>query len=194
MRAVFRVTRQLSAEEWQEYWAMERVNERGVYIDEKMVAQAARLAEEDKRRSCFELERLTECRTVTSVDQVARLTDWLLPAAAAGGPRRPAQAGGGDRRGRRRHPDALKFTLTRAQVERLIALVADRPAPDPHRRAARAPDPTLWRLQDPDQVRPRHGPGRRRRPLRSSTCSMAPPRPGGPRRRASRSTIWRATR
>ena len=123
MRAVFRVTRQLSAEEWQEYWAMERVNERGVYIDEKMVAQAARLAEEDKRRSCFELERLTECR-VTSVDQVARLTDWLL--------RRLPPEGRGVLLKREEEIDEdgvitrpSKFTLTRAQVERLIALVAD---------------------------------------------------------------------
>jgi len=77
LRAVFLGTRQLPLAEWREYWAMEAINERGVAIDVPMVEHAARLAVEDAKRSRVQLAALTD-GVVTSVDQVARMTDWLL--------------------------------------------------------------------------------------------------------------------
>jgi hypothetical protein len=48
MRDIFLRTRQLPLAEWQEYWAMEAINSRGIAIDLKMVEHAARLAEQDR--------------------------------------------------------------------------------------------------------------------------------------------------
>jgi len=77
MRDVFKSTRQLTLAEWREYWAMEKINDRGVCIDVSMVAHAARLADEDKVRSKADLQRLTGC-AVETVDQVAKMTAWLM--------------------------------------------------------------------------------------------------------------------
>jgi DNA polymerase len=78
MRAVFESTRQLPIEEWQEYWAMEAINECGARVDMSMVAHAAKLAEIDRVKVRAELERLTG-GAVTTIDQIARLVTWLLP-------------------------------------------------------------------------------------------------------------------
>jgi DNA polymerase len=66
MRDVYKRTMPLAPDEWSEYWAMERINERGIAIDLPMVEAAARLADEDKERSSRELLELTggEVRTV----------------------------------------------------------------------------------------------------------------------------------
>ena len=77
MRSVFRHTRQLPYAEWRQYWAGERINERGVGIDLRMVEHAAALAAEDARRSSKEVTRITH-GAVTSVNQVAKMTDWFL--------------------------------------------------------------------------------------------------------------------
>src|SRR6516164_5153404 len=77
MRSVFRHTRQLPYAEWRQYWAGERINERGVGIDLRIVEHAATLAAEDARRSSKEVTRITH-GAVTSVNQVAKMTDWFL--------------------------------------------------------------------------------------------------------------------
>ena len=121
MRDVFKRTRQLPIEEWREYWAMERVNERGVYIDEKMAHHAGILAEEDSVRSRRDLANLT-AGAVTTVDQVARLTGWLLENLPPEGRdilrKREEEV---DEDGAITRP--AKFALTRAQVQRLIVLM-----------------------------------------------------------------------
>ena len=76
MRSVWQATRQLPAAEWAEYFAMERINERGVGIDLQMVVQAARLAAEDKLHAAREIRNLTAGR-VQSVDTVQQMTAWL---------------------------------------------------------------------------------------------------------------------
>ena len=123
MQSVFQVTRQLPLGEWEEHWAMERINDRGVAIDMPMVEHAAQLAQEDKRRSRTELAFLTS-NAVSSVDQVAGITRWLLTKLPAEGRdillKREQEI---DEEGVTKRP--AKFAMTRRQVERLIAYVQD---------------------------------------------------------------------
>lgn len=119
MRAVFKQTRQLSVAEWKEYWAMEAINQRGVGIDLEMINQAAMLANIDRGHVNRTLSRLTDGK-VETVDQVARITQWLLP-------RLPYEAAKIlttreeeiDDEGNITRP--AKHALTRQQVQRLIA-------------------------------------------------------------------------
>jgi DNA polymerase len=121
MRDIFKRTRQLSMAEWHEYWAMERVNERGAPIDLAMVKTAAKLADVDKIRSSHELKTLTD-GNVTTVDQVARMTEWLLPRLAPEGhailTKRAVEV---DEDGKEVRP--AKHSLTRKRVEKLIVYV-----------------------------------------------------------------------
>jgi DNA polymerase len=120
MRSVFKHTRQLTLAEWREYWAMEAINARGVAIDMEMVAAAAKLAAEDKIRSREALAKLTN-GCVTTVDQVTRITSWLLPQLPSEGvailTKRDEEI---DEEGVVTRP--AKFALTRKRIERLLAL------------------------------------------------------------------------
>lgn len=120
MRAVFKATLQLSMAEWEEYWAMERINERGVAIDVDMARSAARLAEEDRVRTAAELRVLT-AEVVTGVDQVKRITAWLmdrLPPAGRDILTKVEEEKGDD--GEITKP--AKLSLTRPRIERLLAM------------------------------------------------------------------------
>ena len=121
MREIFQVTRQMPLAEWKEYWSMERVNARGVAIDLDMVKHATWLAHEDKRRSSKLLSALTDSR-VSTVDQVAAMSKWLLEKLPPEGRdillKREEEL---DDDGKLVRP--AKFSLTRGQVERLIAYV-----------------------------------------------------------------------
>lgn len=77
MRTAFKRTRQLPYAEWREYWAAERINERGAPVDVAFAERCARLADIDKQRLKVELTALTE-NVVTTVDQVARIANWLV--------------------------------------------------------------------------------------------------------------------
>lgn len=123
MREIFQVTRQLAPAEWREYWAMEKINERGVAIDLDMVKHATWLAHEDKRRSSGLLLGLTG-GAVNTVDQVKALTSWLLTKLPPEGRdillKREEEL---DDDGTVTRP--AKYSLTRSKVERLIAYVLD---------------------------------------------------------------------
>jgi DNA polymerase bacteriophage-type len=125
MRDVFRSTRQLTLAEWREYWAMEAINDRGVCIDVAMVAHAARLAEEDKVRSKADLQILTGC-AVETVDQVAKMTVWLMRQLPADGQailtKRVEEVD--EETGEVTKP--AKLQLTRQRIERLIAYLTER--------------------------------------------------------------------
>jgi DNA polymerase len=129
MRSVFKGTRQLPWIEWTHYWAGERINERGVAVDLRMVAHAAKLADQDQFLAREELSRLTG-GYVDSVNQVARMTTWLLDRRDRGLP-----AIGVDyliKRAEEIDDDGVitrpaKLHLTRQQVERLIALLQTTP-------------------------------------------------------------------
>jgi len=84
MRDVYRRTRPLPLTEWQQYWAFERINRRGVMLDMPFVRGAAALAAEDATAIGRRLRELTG-GAVTTVGQAKRIATWLhdqLPDAA----------------------------------------------------------------------------------------------------------------
>ena len=98
MRDVYRRTRPLPLEEWQQYWAFEHINRRGVAVDMPFVRRAAALAAEDAVAIGRRLAELTG-GAVTRVD--AGEADRRLAARSA--PRRgDARGADGRRSGRRR--------------------------------------------------------------------------------------------
>jgi DNA polymerase len=83
-RDVYRRTRPLPLAEWQQYWAFERINRRGVMLDMPFVRSAAALAAEDAAAIGHRLRELTG-GAVTRVTQAKRIATWLhdqLPDAA----------------------------------------------------------------------------------------------------------------
>jgi len=76
MREVYRRTRPLPYEEWQQYWAFEHINRRGVTLDMPYVRHAAALAAEDAVAIGRRLNRLTD-GAVTRVTQAKRIATWL---------------------------------------------------------------------------------------------------------------------
>jgi DNA polymerase bacteriophage-type len=84
MRGVYRRTRPLPLEEWQQYWSFEHISRRGVVIDLPFVQHAATLAAEDGVAIGRRLAELTD-GAVTRVTQAKRIAAWLhdqLPDAA----------------------------------------------------------------------------------------------------------------
>jgi hypothetical protein len=84
MRNIYRRTRPLPPEEWNQYHAFERINRRGVMLDMPFVCNAAGLAVEDGVAINRRLRELTD-GAVTSVMQPKRIATWLydqLPDAA----------------------------------------------------------------------------------------------------------------
>jgi DNA polymerase len=76
MRDVYCKTRPLPLEEWQQYWAFERINRRGVVLDMPFVRRAAALAAQDGLAIGRRLVELTG-GAVTRVTQAGRLAAWL---------------------------------------------------------------------------------------------------------------------
>jgi DNA polymerase bacteriophage-type len=84
MGDVYRRTRPLPHEEWQQYWAFEHVNRRGVAVDVPFVHQAAALAAEDAVAIGRRLAELTG-GPATRVTHAKRIAAWMhdqLPDAA----------------------------------------------------------------------------------------------------------------
>lgn len=76
LRGVYLQTRPLPIREWQEFWASEAINERGVGIDVPLAEAAARMALADKERSAKQLTALTR-GAVGSVTAVPSMKAWL---------------------------------------------------------------------------------------------------------------------
>ena len=76
MREVYRRTRPLPREEWQQYWAFEHINRRGVAVDVPFVRRAAALAAEDAVAIGRRLAELTD-GAVTRVTQAKRIAAWM---------------------------------------------------------------------------------------------------------------------
>ena len=87
----------LPLEEWQQYWAFEHVNRRGVAVDMPFVRRAAALAAEDAVAIGRRLAELTD-GTVTRVTQAKRTRGLAARSAHRRGNARGADA----RRSRRR--------------------------------------------------------------------------------------------
>lgn len=76
MREIWKSTRALPFEEWEDYWVSERVNERGMPIDLHMVERAAEVARASTHRVNAEITRWTNGQ-ITAVTQVQRIADWV---------------------------------------------------------------------------------------------------------------------
>jgi len=76
MRDVFFATMPLSRRMWQEYWASERVNHRGVAVDLPFVRGAAALAAKLTVKANADIERLTGGK-IKTVGQNKALLDWV---------------------------------------------------------------------------------------------------------------------
>ena len=76
MREVYRRTRPLPLEEWQQYWAFEHINRRGVTLDMPYVRRAAALVVEDAVAINRRLVELTD-GAVTRVTQAKNIATWL---------------------------------------------------------------------------------------------------------------------
>lgn len=76
MRDVFMSTMPLSRRMWQEYWASERINHRGVAVDLPFVRGAAALAARLAATANADIERLTDGK-IKTVRQSAALLDWI---------------------------------------------------------------------------------------------------------------------
>jgi hypothetical protein len=150
MRALFIGTRQLPIAEWDEYWAAEAINARGIGIDLDMVSAAAAIAAEDRKRSAIELSQLTN-DAVGSADEVKNITAWLLQILPPDVREILSQTG---------------HVAVDAPPRRAAAGLAGG-AGDAHRRLqagrARAADPPLRGCEDARQVPPHARQPRRRR-------------------------------
>jgi len=118
MRSLFLRTRQLPLREWEEYWAMEAINDRGIGVDVKFARKADKLAKVAKTRGGEELRELTG-GAVTAVGQVKPLTAWICNQLPLEGiemlvKREEEEADDGT------ITKPAKYSLTRSRVEKLI--------------------------------------------------------------------------
>jgi DNA polymerase len=120
MRSLFLRTRQLPEREWQEYWAAEIINDRGIGVDVKFARKADKLAKLAKACGCDELREITD-GAVTTTGQVKLLTTWLRH-------QLPPDGDGIKILTRREEEEAddgtikrpAKYSLTRGRIEKLI--------------------------------------------------------------------------
>ena len=77
MRTVWQATMPLSLAEWQQYWASEAVNDRGMPVDRAFAESASELAEENARRANADIARLTD-GAIYSVNQHEALCAWVV--------------------------------------------------------------------------------------------------------------------
>ena len=132
MRDVYRRTRPLPLAEWQQYWAFEHINRRGVVLDMPFVRCAAALAAEDAAAIGRRLVELTD-GAVTRVTQARGIATWLYDTLADAATREilmvgiPADDDAND------HDDdddehedddeEAKLSLTRDRVARVLAML-----------------------------------------------------------------------
>ena len=119
MRSLFFRTMQLPPQEWVEYWAQEKINERGLAVDVDFARNADALSQTAKLHSGKELARLTGGR-VTSVNGVKNIREYLLDVLPDDGigfmTKREEEED--EETGEVVRP--AKYSLTRSRVEKLI--------------------------------------------------------------------------
>lgn len=123
MRTVWNATMPLLRMEWQQYWAAEHVNERGMPVDVEFAVAASALAEENSRIANADIKRLTG-GDISTVHQHEALCRWVVdrvrhyPEATAILLREvidePEEEGDGVKQ-------LEKYSLERSRVEDLIA-------------------------------------------------------------------------
>jgi len=76
LRDIWKATRPLPASEWAEYWASERINDRGIAVDVDFARRAAQIAEADRTRTNAMLPGLTGGALKTIMQHV-KIAEWL---------------------------------------------------------------------------------------------------------------------
>jgi DNA polymerase bacteriophage-type len=126
MRNVYRRTRPLPHKEWQQYWAFEHINRRGVALDVSFVRRAAALAAEDAVAIGRRLIELSD-GAVTSVHQAKRIATWMHDQLADAAMREVLMVGcsaADDEDGDNDDNDEEReFSLTRDRVARVLAML-----------------------------------------------------------------------
>lgn len=120
-REVWKSTLQLRMTDWEEYWASETVNDRGMLIDEKFVERADAVAQANLARSNHRLPEMTG-GVVTKVTQVQRLVKWVYDLVEHAEAREIMVKEYDDT-----DPDdvkVVKIGLSRPQIEKLLAFYA----------------------------------------------------------------------
>src|SRR5262249_27576901 len=124
MRDVYHQTRPLPRKEWQQYWAFEHVNRRGVAGWGAFARRPRARGAEDAVAIGRRLRELTG-GVVTSVNQAKRIAMWLHDQLTDAAMREGLTLGGSD------DDDAdgdeveeLEFSLTRDRVARVLAMLA----------------------------------------------------------------------
>ena len=130
MRDVYRRTRPLPRDEWQQYWAFEHINRRGVGIDVPFVLRAAALAAEDAVAIGRRLAELTG-GIATKITQAKRIAAWMhdqltdaemREVLTVGVPADDDDDGDGDGDDQA-EPREYEFSLTRDRVGRVLAML-----------------------------------------------------------------------
>ena len=147
MRSLFFRTMQLPPQEWVEYWAQERINERGLAVDVDFARRADALSQEAKRRAGEELAEITG-GLVSSVNGVSGIRDYLLATLPDDGIKlmTKREEEEDDDTGEITRP--AKYSLTRSRGEKLIPI-----ARRCRRRQASAGTAAVWRVGCAGQVR-----------------------------------------
>ena len=124
MREVYRRTRPLPRAEWEQYWAFERINRRGVALDMPYVTRAAALAREDGKAIGRRLVELTD-GAVTRVTQAKRIATWLHDNLADAAMREIITIGAlaDDDAEDDTEENPQEFSLRRDRVARLLAML-----------------------------------------------------------------------
>ena len=76
LRGIMQATRPLPVREWEEYWASEAINDRGMPIDVAFVEKAAQLADVSRGYINKEIAQITG-GAVTKVTQIARIVNYV---------------------------------------------------------------------------------------------------------------------
>jgi DNA polymerase bacteriophage-type len=123
MRDVYRRTRPLPLAEWQQYWAFEHINRRGVAIDVPFVQRAAALAAEDAVAIGRRLVKLTD-GAVTTVNQAKRIATWMHDQLADAAMREVLMVGcPADEEDAADEVEEPELSLTRDRVGRALAML-----------------------------------------------------------------------
>ncbi len=77
MRDVWKATRPLELDEWQDYWVGEAINDRGFGLDVQLCAAASVLVDDSSLSMNKRINHLTD-GAVTAVTQARRVLDWVI--------------------------------------------------------------------------------------------------------------------
>jgi len=76
LRAVWKTTRPLDAQEWQEYWVSERINDRGMLVDLDVCAGAAAYREEEALHVVEQIKEITNGQ-IAGPTFTAQINTWI---------------------------------------------------------------------------------------------------------------------